>query len=76
MDRLYKDFNYSRFRLDLAKELVKEYRDAEGFDGLLFTDKMGNLKYLKGDSLMDEVGKSIAFSGPSDDVPRYVLKAK
>lgn len=70
------DFNYSKFRLDLAKELVKEYKDAEGFDGLLFTDKKGNLKYLKGDSLMDEVGKSIAFSGPSDDVPRYVLKAK
>lgn len=70
------DFNYSKFRLHLAKELVKEYKDAEGFDGLLFTDKNGNLKYLQGDNLMDEIGNSIAFSGPSDDVPRYVLKIK
>lgn len=68
------DFNYSKFRLDLAKELVKEYKDAEGFDGLLIVDKKGNFKYLQGDQIMDEIGNSIAFSGPSDDVPRYVLK--
>ena len=70
------DFNSGQFRLDLTKELVKDYRDAEGFDGLLFTDKKGNLKYLKGDTITDEIGKSIRFTGPSDDVPRLVLKVK
>ncbi len=70
------DFNSGQFRIDLTKELVKDYRDSEGFDGLLFTDKKGNIKYLKGDTITDEIGKSITFSGPSDDVPRLVLKIK
>ena len=63
-----------KFRLDLSKELVGEYKDHEGFDGLLFIDKNGNLEYLEGDNLIKNIGTSIKISGPSDDVPRYVLK--
>ena len=67
-------FNSSQFSIDLAKELVDEYQQYEGFDGLLFIDKNGKLEYLSGDNLIDGIGSSIAISGPSDDVPRYVLR--
>jgi hypothetical protein len=67
------DFDYNKFRIALAKELVKEYRDEEGFSGLLLVDKNGNIQYLKGDEIINNIGTKIKVSGPSDDVPRYSL---
>ena len=37
-------------------------------------DKNGKIDYQKGDEITGEIGKSIAITGPSDDVPRYRLK--
>lgn len=68
------DMNSENFRLDIAKELVKEYVDHEGFDGLLYSDQNGNLKYLEGDDIIDQIGKDIKSVGPSDDVPRLGYK--
>ena len=68
------DMNYKQFRIDLSKELIEEYMVAYGFDGILYIDKNGKIDYHKGDQITDEVGKSIAITGPSDDVPRYRLK--
>mgnify|MGYP007071979010 CR=1 FL=1 len=68
------EMNYRQFRLDLSKELIKEYMDAYGFDGILYIDKNGKIDYQKGDEITGEIGKSIAITGPSDDVPRYRLK--
>lgn len=68
------DMDAVKFRLDLAKELIKEYMDYYKFGGILYVDKKGNIDYHKGDQITDEVGKSIAVTGPSDDVPRYRLK--
>ena len=62
------------FIIDLSKELVEEYRIHEGFDGLLFADQNGNLSYLEGDDIINNIGKSISIGGPSDDVPRLKLK--
>jgi hypothetical protein len=63
-----------RFRIDIAKELVNEYREHEGFDGLLFSDQNGNLKYLEGEEIINQIGKEIKSLGPSDDVPRLLYK--
>ena len=66
--------NFKQFRIDLSKELIQEYMDAYGFDGILYIDKDGKIDYQQGDSITSEIGKSIAITGPSDDVPRYRLK--
>jgi hypothetical protein len=68
------DMNHTKFRLDLAKELIKEYMDYYKFGGILYVDKKGNIDYHKEDQITDEIGKSIVITGPSDDVPRYRLK--
>jgi len=68
------DMDPTKFRLDLAKELIKEYMDYYKFEGILYVDKNGNIDYHKGDQITDEIGKSISVAGPSDDVPRYRLK--
>lgn len=68
------DFEETDFIVDLTKELVKEYMEYEGFDGMLFSDKHGNIAYLEGDNVINGIGKDIKIAGPSDDVPRLVLK--
>ena len=68
------EMNFKQFRIDLSKELIQEYMDAYGFDGILYIDKDGKIDYQQGDSITSEIGKSIAITGPSDDVPRYRLK--
>ena len=42
---------------------------------LLLVDKNGNMSYLEGQNIIDNIGKSIGISGPSDDVPRLRLIA-
>tara|TARA_R110000751_G_scaffold59860_2_gene125381 strand:- start:146 stop:1249 length:1104 start_codon:yes stop_codon:yes gene_type:complete len=68
------DMDSEKFRIDLAKELIKEYMDAYKFDGILYIDGNGNIDYQQGDQITSEIGKSIAIAGPSDDVPRFKLK--
>jgi hypothetical protein len=68
------DFDENSFIIDLTKELVQEYMDYEGFDGLLFSDKNGNITYLEGDNIIKGIGTSIKIAGPSDDVPRLSYK--
>ena len=68
------DFDENSFIIDLTKELVQEYMDYEGFDGLLFSDKNGNITYLEGDDIIKGIGTSIKIAGPSDDVPRLSYK--
>jgi len=70
------DFDENSFIIDLTKELVQEYIDHEGFDGLLFSDKNGNITYLEEDNIIKGIGTTIKVSGPSDDVPRLAYKVK
>ncbi len=70
------DFDENSFIIDLTKELVQEYIDHEGFDGLLFSDKNGNITYLEEDNIIKGIGTTIKVSGPSDDVPRLSYKVK
>jgi hypothetical protein len=76
LDSYFTDTNMDaeRFRIDLSKELVNEYREHEKFDGLLFSDKDGNLNYLEGEDMINQIGKEIKTAGPSDDVPRLSYK--
>ena len=67
--------NVTKFITDLSKELVEEYREYEGFDGMLLVDKKGNMSYLEGQDIIDNIGQNIGISGPSDDVPRLRLIA-
>ena len=69
------NMNVTKFITDLSKELVEEYREYEGFDGMLLVDKNGNMSYLEGQNIIDNIGKNIGISGPSDDVPRLRLIA-
>lgn len=69
------DMDDISFIIDLSKELVGEYETHEGFDGLLFADQNGNLSYLEGKDIINNIGTSISISGPSDDVPRLKLKS-
>ena len=45
-----------------------------GFDGILYIQKDGRMDYQQGQDIIDQVGKSVKVTGPSDDVPRYRLK--
>ena len=40
----------------------------------LYIQKDGRMDYQQGQDIIDQVGKSIKVTGPSDDVPRYRLK--
>ena len=68
------DMDNIKFKNDLAKELIKEYMDAYGFDGILYIDKNGGIDYQKGEEITNSIGKTVMVTGPSDDVPRYRLK--
>ena len=68
------DMDAIKFKLDLSKELIKEYMDYYKFSGILYVDKNGGIDYHKGDQITGEIGKSIKLTGPSDDVPRYRFK--
>jgi hypothetical protein len=70
------DFDENSFIIDLTKELVQEYIDYEEFDGLLFSDKNGNITYLEGDDIIKGIGDTIKIEGPSDDVPRLSYRLK
>jgi len=70
------NFDENSFIIDLTKELVQEYIDYEEFDGLLFSDKNGNITYLEGDDIIKGIGNTIKIDGPSDDVPRLSYKLK
>ena len=68
-----KDMDVNNFILNLSKELVEEYKEYEGFDGMLLIDQKGNISYLEGQKIIDGIGQTIKISGPSDDVPRLRL---
>ena len=70
------NFDENSFIIDLTKELVQEYIDYEEFDGLLFSDKNGNITYLEGDDIIKGIGNTIKIDGPSDDVPRLSYNLK
>ena len=69
------NMDVNNFIIGLSKELVEEYKDYEGFDGMLLVDKKGNMSYLEGQNIIDNIGQNIGISGPSDDVPRLRLLA-
>jgi hypothetical protein len=69
------DMDVNKFIIGLSKELVEEYKEYEGFDGMLLVDKKGNMAYLEGQNIIDNIGQNIGISGPSDDVPRLRLLA-
>ena len=69
------DMNVNNFIIGLSKELVEEYKNYEGFDGMLLVDKKGNMSYLEGQNIINNIGQNIGISGPSDDVPRLRLLA-
>ena len=69
------DMNTNEFMKDISKELVEEYKNYEGFDGMLLVDNIGNISYLEGQNIIDNIGQNIKISTFSDDVPRLKLAA-
>lgn len=68
------DMDDGKFKLGIARELVNEYQEAEGFDGILYVDKNGNTKYLQEEEVINDIGQTMVISTFSDDVPRLVYK--
>ena len=68
------DFNSKQFEIDLAKELISSYAVHEKFDGMLYLNRKGDMKYIPSgdDEFLNQVGKSIVIKSFSDDVPRLL----
>jgi hypothetical protein len=66
-------FDFNTFTIDLAKKLAKAYYDTEGFDGLMMADMNGNFKYYPEDKFIEDIGKEIKVSYPSDLLPRLKI---
>ena len=66
-------FDFNTFTIDLAKKLAKAYYDAEQFDGFMMADMNGNFKYYSKDEFIEDIGKGIKVSYPSDLLPRLKI---
>ena len=68
------DFNSKEFEIGIARELVAYYRDYEGFDGMLYLNRQGDMKYFDNESVVKSVGTDIIIKSFSDDVPRLLFR--
>ena len=66
-------FDNAKFVIDLAKKLAQDYYDIEGFDGVMFADFNGNFKYYPEGEFINQIGKEIIVSYPTDQLPRLKI---
>tara|TARA_R100000908_G_scaffold52244_1_gene27561 strand:- start:1905 stop:3083 length:1179 start_codon:yes stop_codon:yes gene_type:complete len=68
------DFNSKQFEIGLSKELISQYKEYEGFDGMLYLNRAGDMKYIPSDDdeFLNQIGKSVVIKSFSDDVPRLL----
>jgi hypothetical protein len=66
-------FDNAKFVIDLAKKLAKDYYEIEKFDGAMFADFKGNFKYYPKGEFIDQIGKDIIVSYPTDQLPRLKI---
>ena len=67
------EFDSSKFTIEVAKQLAKEYYDEEQFDGFMISDPEGNFKYFPKDKYIDEIGKSINIIQFTDLIARVKI---
>ena len=68
------DFNSEEFEIGIARELISGYRDYEGFDGMLYLNRRGDMKYFDNESVVKSIGTDIIIKSFSDDVPRLLFR--
>ena len=68
------EFEAKRFIGDLAKQLARDYFEEHKFDGMMFSNNVGDFKYYEGDDFIEDIGNTIIISAPSDLVPRLKIK--
>ena len=66
-------FDNAKFVIDLSKKLAKDYYEIEKFDGAMFADFKGNFKYYPKEEFIDQIGKDIIVSYPTDQLPRLKI---
>lgn len=66
-------FDNAKFVIDLAQKLSQDYYDIEQFDGAMFADFQGNFKYYPKGEFVNQVGKEIKVSYPTDLLPRLKI---
>jgi len=67
------DFNSKEFEIGIARELIQAYKDHEGFDGMLYLNRSGDMKYFDNESVVKSIGTDIIIKSFSDDVPRLLF---
>ena len=67
------DFNSKEFEIDITRELIQAYKDHEGFDGMLYLNRSGDMKYFDNKSVIKSIGTDIIIKSFSDDVPRLLF---
>ena len=55
------------------EELVAHYKDYEGFDGMLYLNRQGDMKYFDSMDILKNIGTDIIIKSFSDDVPRLLF---
>jgi len=68
------DFNSVEFEIGIARELIQAYKDHEKFDGMLYLNRSGDMKYFDNESVIKSVGTNIIIKSFSDDVPRLLFR--
>jgi len=68
------DFNSEEFEIGIARELIQAYKDYEKFDGMLYLNRSGDMKYFDNESVIKSVGTNIIIKSFSDDVPRLLFR--
>ena len=69
-----RDFNSKEFEIGIARELIQSYKDHEGFDGMLYINRNGDMKYFDNKDVVQSIGSDILITSFSDDVPRLLFK--
>ena len=67
------DFNSKEFEIGIARELIQAYKDHEGFDGMLYLNRSGDMKYFDNKNVIQSIGTDIIIKSFSDDVPRLLF---
>ena len=68
------DFNSKEFEIDITRELIQAYKDHEGFDGMLYLNRSGDMKFFDNKAIIQSIGTDIIIKSFSDDVPRLLFR--
>jgi len=67
------DFDSKEFEIGIARELVSAYKEHEGFSGMLYLNRQGDMKYFDSMDVLKNIGTDIMIKSFSDDVPRLLF---